>query len=94
MTQLGSAPGPNDHRGSRIKLAWFRTLKQHQHLTDQGSACLAHMYRSLCQASRWNDYQPNIEGYKNWTTTNFSRKLDDLSLDKFMWDTYSPNRNA
>ncbi|XP_057720148.1 serine/threonine-protein phosphatase 7 long form homolog [Arachis stenosperma] len=101
MTQFGIAPGPNDHRGSGVKLAWFRTLKRRQHLTDTvsreiyvkchimclfgttlfsdksgvsvhwkylpllrdfsqihkfswGSACLAHMYRSLCRASRYD----------------------------------------
>ncbi|XP_025611467.1 protein MAIN-LIKE 2-like [Arachis hypogaea] len=26
MTQFGIAPDPNDHRGSGVKLAWFRTL--------------------------------------------------------------------
>ncbi|QHN80855.1 uncharacterized protein DS421_20g681770 [Arachis hypogaea] len=60
MTQFGIAPGPNDHRGSGVKLAWFGTLKRRQHLTDAihkfswGSACLAHMYRSLCRASRYD----------------------------------------
>ncbi|QHN83370.1 uncharacterized protein DS421_20g704190 [Arachis hypogaea] len=60
MTQFGIAPGPNDHRGSGVKLAWFRTLKRCQHLADAihkfswGSACLAHMYRSLGQASRYD----------------------------------------
>ncbi|RYQ93168.1 hypothetical protein Ahy_B09g099450 [Arachis hypogaea] len=57
LAQFGVAFGPNDHKGSGIKLAWFRTLKRRQHLTDQfswGSACLAHMYRSLCRASRYD----------------------------------------
>ncbi|KAL4364858.1 hypothetical protein AHAS_Ahas07G0048100 [Arachis hypogaea] len=36
MTQFGSAHRLNNHRRSGInKLAWFRTLKRHQHLTDQ-----------------------------------------------------------
>ncbi|KAL4365624.1 hypothetical protein AHAS_Ahas07G0124700 [Arachis hypogaea] len=35
IAQFGSAPGPNRHRGSGIKMAWFRTLKRCQHLTDQ-----------------------------------------------------------
>ncbi|QHO24665.1 serine/threonine-protein phosphatase 7 long form homolog [Arachis ipaensis] len=101
MTQFGIAPGPNDYRGSGVKLAWFRTLKRRQHLNgavsreiyvkchimclfgttlfsdksgisvhwkylsllrdfsqihkfNWGSACLAHMYRSLCRASRYD----------------------------------------
>ncbi|XP_020972977.1 serine/threonine-protein phosphatase 7 long form homolog [Arachis ipaensis] len=135
LAQFGVASGPNDHKGSGIKLAWFRTLKRRQHLTDQfswGSACLAHMYRSLCRASRydckdmdgplalllvwawirmptigplpvdtsfpltrrWNDYQPTTEHYKNWTTSDVRRRLDDLPLDGFVWDAYSPNRVA
>ncbi|KAL4329189.1 hypothetical protein AHAS_Ahas13G0275200 [Arachis hypogaea] len=84
MTQFGSAPSPNDHR-SEIKLAWFRTLKWPQHLTDRfswSSACLAHIYQSLCWVSRWNDYQLNIEEYKKWTTANVGRRLDNLSLDR------------
>ncbi|QHN77050.1 uncharacterized protein DS421_19g649300 [Arachis hypogaea] len=97
-----------------------------------GSACLAHMYQSLCRASRydckdidgpmslllvwallrmpsigllpmdtsfplvrrWSDYQSAIEQYKNWTTADVRRRLDDLSPDGFVWDTYSPNRIA
>ncbi|QHO00264.1 uncharacterized protein DS421_13g405010 [Arachis hypogaea] len=179
LAQFGVAPGSKDHKGSGIKLAWFRTLKRCQHLTDQvskeiyvkchimclfgttlfsdksgisvhwkylpllrdfsqihkfswGSACLAHMYRSLCRASRydckdmdgplalllvwawirmptigplpvdtsfplarrWNDYQPTTEHYKNWTTSDVRRRLDDLPLDGFVWDAYSPNRVA
>ncbi|QHN83371.1 uncharacterized protein DS421_20g704200 [Arachis hypogaea] len=108
LARFGIAPGPNDHKGSRIKLAWFRTLKWHQHLTDQfswGSACLAHMYQSLCQALRydckdiddplalllvWNDYQPTIEHYKNWTTSNVRRSLDDLPPDEFVWENTVP----
>ncbi|QHN92275.1 uncharacterized protein DS421_17g582280 [Arachis hypogaea] len=70
MTQFGIAPGLNSHKGSGVKLAWFRTLKRRQHLTNAylpllrdfshihkfswGSACLAHMYRSLCRASRYD----------------------------------------
>ncbi|QHO29407.1 uncharacterized protein DS421_8g224860 [Arachis hypogaea] len=37
MTQFSSTPGPNNHKGSRTKLAWFRTLKRRQHLTDPAS---------------------------------------------------------
>ncbi|QHO08968.1 uncharacterized protein DS421_14g477240 [Arachis hypogaea] len=60
ISQFGIAHGPNDHRGSGVKLAWFHTLKRRQHLTDAihkfswGSACLAHMYRSLCRTSRYD----------------------------------------
>ncbi|RYR67326.1 hypothetical protein Ahy_A03g013649 [Arachis hypogaea] len=84
-----------------------------------GSACLAHIYQSLCRVSRydckdmdgplalllvwawiqmpsikllsvdtnfqlthrWNDYQPTTEQYKNWTTSNVKRMLDDISPD-------------
>ncbi|RYR27968.1 hypothetical protein Ahy_B01g052035 [Arachis hypogaea] len=35
LAQFGVVPGPNHHKGSGIKLAWFRTLKRRQHLTDQ-----------------------------------------------------------
>ncbi|XP_072081221.1 serine/threonine-protein phosphatase 7 long form homolog [Arachis hypogaea] len=102
------------------------------HKFSWGSACLAHMYRSLCRAlrydckdmdgplalllvwawirmptigplpvdtsfplaRRWNDYQPTTEHYKNWTTSDVRRRLDDLPLDGFVWDAYSPNRVA
>ncbi|KAL4344178.1 hypothetical protein AHAS_Ahas11G0152400 [Arachis hypogaea] len=100
LMQFGTALRPNDHKGSGIKLTWFRSLKRRLPLTDWvskkmyvkchiillfgtilfcdksgatvhlkfllllrqfsnikkfswGSACLAHMYRSLCQASRY-----------------------------------------
>ncbi|KAL4381965.1 hypothetical protein AHAS_Ahas04G0186200 [Arachis hypogaea] len=84
MTQFGIALGPNDHRGSGVKLAWFRILKRRQHLTDAihkfrwGSACLAHMYRSLCRASRYDC--KDIDG--------------PMPLLLFVWDAYSPNRIA
>ncbi|XLR32078.1 hypothetical protein S83_059978, partial [Arachis hypogaea] len=42
----------------------------------------------------WNDYQSAIEQYKNWTTADVRRRLDDLSPDGFVWDAYSPNRIA
>ncbi|XLT88200.1 hypothetical protein HN873_009953, partial [Arachis hypogaea] len=29
----------------------------------------------------WNDYQPTTEHYKNWTTSDVRRRLDDLPLD-------------
>ncbi|XLR35655.1 hypothetical protein HN51_045027, partial [Arachis hypogaea] len=29
----------------------------------------------------WNDYQPTIEQYRNWTTFDARRRLDDLSPD-------------
>ncbi|QHO56430.1 uncharacterized protein DS421_3g73620 [Arachis hypogaea] len=81
------------------------------HKFSWGSACLAHMYRSLYRASRydckdidgpiplllyarWNDYQSAIEQYKDWTTADVRRRLDDLSPDGFVWDAYSPSRIA
>ncbi|XP_016178865.1 serine/threonine-protein phosphatase 7 long form homolog [Arachis ipaensis] len=64
MTQFGSAPGPNDHSGCGIKLAWL------------------------------NDYQSAIEQHKNWTTVDVRRRLDNLSPDGFVWDSYSPNQIA
>ncbi|RYR51645.1 hypothetical protein Ahy_A06g026619 [Arachis hypogaea] len=181
LAQFGVAPGPNDHKESEIKLAWFRTLKRRQHLTDQvskkiyvkchimclfgttlfsdksgisvywkylpllrdfsqihkfswvDSTCLAHMYRSLCRAPRYDckdmddplalflvwawirmptigplpvdtsfslarSYmnmiwpQSTTEHYKNWITPDVRRRLDDLPLDGFVWDAYSPNQ--
>ncbi|QHN93372.1 uncharacterized protein DS421_17g592110 [Arachis hypogaea] len=38
-----------------------------------------------------NDYQPTTEHYKNWTTSDVRRRLDDLPLDGFVWDAYSSN---
>ncbi|KAL4365915.1 hypothetical protein AHAS_Ahas07G0153800 [Arachis hypogaea] len=45
--QVGVAPGPNDHKESRIKLAWFYTLKWRQHLTDQLGFCLTCAHVSI-----------------------------------------------
>ncbi|QHO44637.1 uncharacterized protein DS421_6g172440 [Arachis hypogaea] len=127
LAQFGVAPGPNDHKESEIKLAWFRTLKRRQHLTDQylpllrdfsqihkfswvDSTCLAHMYRSLCRAPRYDckDMDDPLALFLVWAwirmptigplpvDTSFSlarrRRLDDLPLDGFVWDAYSPNQ--
>ncbi|KAL4288203.1 hypothetical protein AHAS_Ahas19G0262700 [Arachis hypogaea] len=37
INQFGNVPRPNDHRGSGIKLSWFRNLKRNLHLTNQVS---------------------------------------------------------
>ncbi|QHN92220.1 uncharacterized protein DS421_17g581780 [Arachis hypogaea] len=42
-------------------------------------------------AHKWNDYQPTTEHYKNWTTSNVKRRLDNLPPDGFVWNAYSPN---
>ncbi|RYR16541.1 hypothetical protein Ahy_B04g073587 [Arachis hypogaea] len=98
LAQSGVAPGPNDHKGSGIKLAWFRTLKRRQHLTDQAS-------RYDCK-----DMDGPLAFLLVWAWKRMStigplpmdisfplarkRRLDDLPLDRFVWDTYSPNRVA
>ncbi|QHO53684.1 uncharacterized protein DS421_2g50110 [Arachis hypogaea] len=58
LGQFGVAPMKSDCRGSFIKLVWFRTLKDRLVLVDDiqiqswGSTYLAHLYRSLCRATR------------------------------------------
>ncbi|RYR18494.1 hypothetical protein Ahy_B03g063116 isoform A [Arachis hypogaea] len=63
LHQFGIAPRKTDCRGSFIKLKWFRGLKDRIVLNDDvhmqmiiqfswGSACLAHLYRSLCRTTR------------------------------------------
>ncbi|RYR61500.1 hypothetical protein Ahy_A04g018675 [Arachis hypogaea] len=52
LHQFGVAPRKSDCRRSLIKLMWFQDLKERQY--SWGSACLAHMYRALCRASRFN----------------------------------------
>ncbi|XP_025636122.1 serine/threonine-protein phosphatase 7 long form homolog [Arachis hypogaea] len=65
LLQFGVAPRKSDCRGSCIKLRWLRDLKENLELTDEisiqsiggyswGAACLAHLYRALCRASRFN----------------------------------------
>ncbi|RYQ96139.1 hypothetical protein Ahy_B08g091690 [Arachis hypogaea] len=54
-----------------------------------GSAFLAHMYRSLCQTSRYD-----CKDMDGPMALLLVRRLDDLPLDAFVWDTYSPNRVA
>ncbi|QHO24908.1 uncharacterized protein DS421_12g376420 [Arachis hypogaea] len=60
LLQFGVAPRKSGCRGSCIKLTWLRDLKENLELTDEisiqswGSACLAHLYRALCKASRFN----------------------------------------
>ncbi|XP_052117546.1 protein MAIN-LIKE 2-like [Arachis duranensis] len=64
LLQFGVAPRKSDCRGSCVKLTWLQDLKENLELTDEistqsigqyswGSACLAHIYRALCSASRW-----------------------------------------
>nr|XP_029154497.1 serine/threonine-protein phosphatase 7 long form homolog [Arachis hypogaea] len=71
LQQFGVAPRKSDCRASCIKLTWLRDLKERLQLVDEtsmqsigqyswGSACLAHLYRSLCRASRF-DYK-EIDG--------------------------------
>ncbi|RYR54634.1 hypothetical protein Ahy_A06g029942 [Arachis hypogaea] len=50
LHQFGVTPRKADCRGSFIKLTWFRGLKDR--IFSWGSACLAHLYRSLCRATR------------------------------------------
>ncbi|XP_072084706.1 protein MAIN-LIKE 2-like [Arachis hypogaea] len=65
LIQFGVAPRKSDCRGSCIKITWLRDLKENLELTDDisiqsigqyswGAACLAHLYRALCRASRFN----------------------------------------
>ncbi|XP_072081205.1 serine/threonine-protein phosphatase 7 long form homolog [Arachis hypogaea] len=68
LHQFGVAPRKSDCRGSCIKLKWLRDLKERLQLTDEnsiqryvnigqyswGSACLTHLYRALCRASRYD----------------------------------------
>ncbi|XP_020961314.1 serine/threonine-protein phosphatase 7 long form homolog [Arachis ipaensis] len=65
LQQFGVAPKKSDCRASCIKLTWLRDLKERLQLVDEtsmqsigqyslGSACLAHLYRSLCRASRFD----------------------------------------
>ncbi|QHO15393.1 uncharacterized protein DS421_10g294550 [Arachis hypogaea] len=66
MIQFGIAPGPNDHRGSGVKLAWFRTLKRRQHLTDAAWLRMSSigplpMDTSFPLVRRWKDYQSAIK---------------------------------
>ncbi|XP_025635765.1 protein MAIN-LIKE 1-like [Arachis hypogaea] len=65
LHQFGAAPRRSKCRGSGIKLTWLRDLKERLQLTDEenkqsiaqfiwGSACLTHLYRALCRASRFD----------------------------------------
>ncbi|XP_057760095.1 serine/threonine-protein phosphatase 7 long form homolog [Arachis stenosperma] len=65
LDQFGVAPRKEECRGCCIKLTWLCDLKENFQLTDEisiqsigqyswGSACLAHLYRALCRASRFN----------------------------------------
>ncbi|RYQ87458.1 hypothetical protein Ahy_B09g094976 [Arachis hypogaea] len=63
LHQFGVAPRKSDCRGGFIKLTWLQDLKEHLQLIDEnnitrqyswGSACLAHLYRALCSASRFD----------------------------------------
>ncbi|QHN91959.1 serine/threonine-protein phosphatase 7 long form homolog [Arachis ipaensis] len=65
LHQFEIAPRKSNYRGSGIKLTWLRDLKERLQLTDEnniqsigqyswGSACLAHLYRALCRASRFD----------------------------------------
>ncbi|RYQ80825.1 hypothetical protein Ahy_Scaffold1g106966 isoform D [Arachis hypogaea] len=62
LDQFGVAPMKANCRGSFIKLVWFRALKNRLVLVDEvqiqriiqfswESACLAHLYRSLCRTT-------------------------------------------
>ncbi|KAL4337829.1 hypothetical protein AHAS_Ahas12G0149300 [Arachis hypogaea] len=54
------APGTNDCRESYIKMTWIRNVKEGLILNDPismeswGSASLAHLYRALCRATRFD----------------------------------------
>ncbi|QHO35137.1 uncharacterized protein DS421_9g273010 [Arachis hypogaea] len=61
--QFGVSPTKSDCRGTCIKLTWLWDLKERLQLIDEnsiqrlyswGSACLVHLYRSLCRASCFN----------------------------------------
>ncbi|QHO42647.1 uncharacterized protein DS421_5g155930 [Arachis hypogaea] len=63
LQQFGVAPRKSDCRASCIRLIWLRDLKERLQLVDKtsmqrqyswASACLAHLYRLLCRASRFN----------------------------------------
>ncbi|XP_057723719.1 serine/threonine-protein phosphatase 7 long form homolog [Arachis stenosperma] len=67
LHQFGDAPRKPECRGSGIKLTWLRDLKERLQLQldneeskqsivqfSWDSACLAHLYRALCKASRYD----------------------------------------
>ncbi|QHN83789.1 uncharacterized protein DS421_20g707810 [Arachis hypogaea] len=102
MTQFGSAPGPNDHSGCGIKLAWYDCKDMDGPLPlllvwawiRMPSIAPLPMVTSFPLVRMLNDYQSAIEQHKNWTTVDVRRRLDNLSPDGFVWDSYSPNQIA
>ncbi|RYR04450.1 hypothetical protein Ahy_B06g084177 isoform D [Arachis hypogaea] len=65
LMNFGVAPTASECKGSFIKLTWLRSVKHGIMLTTHetmerirtyswGSACLAHLYRSLCRATQYD----------------------------------------
>ncbi|XP_057719340.1 serine/threonine-protein phosphatase 7 long form homolog [Arachis stenosperma] len=116
LHQFGVTPRKSECRGSGIKIGWLRDLKEHLQLTDEeskqsivqfswGSACLAHLYRVLCRASRFDCKEINSSLtllLRNWERgdrrfrymkfAEFRKAFDDLQEGQFAWVASSMDR--
>ncbi|XP_072054943.1 serine/threonine-protein phosphatase 7 long form homolog [Arachis hypogaea] len=90
--QFGVAPRKTDCRESFIKLTWFRGLKDRLVLVDDihiqswGSACLAHLYRVLCRATRVDCKEIDLSTiscadswWRNWERADQSYRFHSLA---------------
>ncbi|RYQ85495.1 hypothetical protein Ahy_B10g105064 [Arachis hypogaea] len=119
LHQFGVAPRKSDCRGCCTKLTWLRNLKENFQLTDEisiqsigqynwGSACLAHLYRALCRASRFDCKKidgpltlllgwawirlPYLSPLPREPRYQTGRPFDELQEGQFVWAAYALDR--
>ncbi|QHN94962.1 uncharacterized protein DS421_18g605570 [Arachis hypogaea] len=96
---FGDKSGASVHWKFLPLLSDFASIGQY----SWGSACLAHLYRSLCRASRfdckeidgplklllWRNWERGDRVYRYLKLAHFRKVLDDLQEGQFLWVAYS-----
>ncbi|QHN96989.1 uncharacterized protein DS421_18g623570 [Arachis hypogaea] len=85
---FGDKTGASVHWKFLPLLSDFTSIRQY----SWGSACLAHLYKNLCRASRWRNWERGDRVYKYLKLAHFRKALDNLEESQVLWVAYSIDR--
>ncbi|RYQ93161.1 hypothetical protein Ahy_B09g099442 [Arachis hypogaea] len=97
LLQFGVAPRTilfGDKSGAGVHWKFLPLLRDFGSIGQYswGSACLAHLYRALCRASRWRNWERGDRQYRYLTLAHFRKAFDELQEGQFVWVAYAVDR--